>query len=83
MPTLLARRRPLPEPSPDSDPRFRKVTEDLKRGAARSMVHPSAARKAAEASAAAKGPPNEKAAGAKSKQVDKIEEAPAKKPEPF
>jgi len=82
MPVAIARRRTLPKPSPDSDPRFRKVMEDLKRGAARTKTHPPAARKAAEAAAAAKGPPNEKAAGAKSNQVDKIQEAPAKKPEP-
>jgi hypothetical protein len=55
--------------------------DDLKRGAARTKAHPSAGKKASEASAAAKGPPNEKAAGAKSKQVDKIEDQPAKKPE--
>jgi hypothetical protein len=81
VPPVLKQRRPLPKPSPDSDPRFRKVMDDLKRGAARSKAHAPAARKAAEASAAAKGPPNEKSAGAKSNQVDKIQEAPAKKPE--
>src|SRR2546426_758704 len=81
MPGPIARRRPLPRPSPESDPRFRKVMEDLKRGAARTKHHPPAARKAAEASAAAKGPPNERLAAGKAQQVEKIKEAPTKKPE--
>ena len=82
MPSLISLRRPLPKPSPQSDPRFKKVMEDLKRGAARSKHHAPAGRKAAEASAAAKGPPNEKAAAGKSAQVDKIQGAPTKNPEP-
>ena len=82
MPGLISRRRPLPKPSPESDPRFKKVMEDLKRGAARTKHHAPAARKAAEASAAAKGPPNEKLAAGKSAQVDKIQGAPTKNPEP-
>jgi hypothetical protein len=82
MPGLLTRRRPLPKPSPDSDPRYRKVIEQLKRGAARVKAHPSAARKAAEASKAAKGPPNERLAAGKAKQVEKIEAAPTSKPQP-
>jgi hypothetical protein len=81
MPLAVARRRSLPKPQPEADPRFRKVMDHLKRGAAKTKTHPSAAKKAGEASAAAKGPPNEKAAGAKSNQVDKIKQAPAKKPE--
>lgn len=75
-------RKPKPLPKPESDPRFAKVVEDLKRKAAKVKQHPTPAKKAAEAAAAAKGPPNEKAAGAKGKQVDKIKEAKAKKPEP-
>jgi hypothetical protein len=81
MPALLARRRPLPKPSPESDPRFRKVMEQLKAGASKTKAHPPAAKKAAEAAAAAKGPPNERIAAGKQRQVDKIKEAPAKKPE--
>ena len=77
----VAQRRPLPKPAPDADPRFRKVMEQLKQGAAKTRLHPPAAKKAREASAAAKGPPNEKLATGKAKQVDKIQEAPAKKPE--
>jgi hypothetical protein len=82
MASALARRRPLPKPSPESDPRFRKVMEQLKGGAAKTKAHPPAAKKAAEAAGAAKGPPNERGAAGKAKQVDKIKEAPAKKPEP-
>ena len=69
-----------PKVSPQSDPRFRKVMENLQHGAAKSKKHAPASKKAGEASAAAKGPPNEKAAGAKSNQVDKLKEAPAEKP---
>lgn len=75
-------RKPKPRPKPESDPRFAKVVEDLKRKASKVKQHPTPAKKAAEAAAAAKGPPNEKAAGAKGKQVDKIKEAKTKKPEP-
>ncbi|HXH37804.1 MAG TPA: hypothetical protein VNN08_04200, partial [Thermoanaerobaculia bacterium] len=81
MASALARK-PLPKPSPESDPRFRKVMEQLKAGASKTKSHPPAAKKAAEAAAAAKGPPNERAAGGKAKQVDKIKDAPSKKPEP-
>jgi hypothetical protein len=56
--------------------------DDLKRGAARTKAHPPAAKKASEASAAAKGPANERLATGKAKQVDKIQEAPTKTPEP-
>src|SRR5713226_6039292 len=80
MPSALARR-PLPKPSPESDARFRKVMEQLKAGASKTKAHPPAAKKAAEAAAAAKGPPSERAAAGKAKQVDKIKETPAKKPE--
>jgi hypothetical protein len=76
----LAPRPTRPKVSPQSDPRFRKVMENLQHGAAKSKKHAPASKKAGEASAAAKGPPNEKAAGAKSNQVDKLKEAPAEKP---
>src|SRR5437764_14117418 len=82
MAAALAGRRPLPKPSPESDTRCRKVMEQLKAGAAKTKAHPPAAKKAADAAAAAKGPPNERLAAGKAKQVDKIKEAPAKKPEP-
>jgi hypothetical protein len=75
-------RKPLPKPNPDSDPRFRKVMEQLKAGAAKTKTHPPAGKKAAEAAKAAKGPPNERLAAGKAKQVDKIKEAKEGKPEP-
>lgn len=81
MPSAL-RRKPLPKPAPQSDPRFRRVMEQLKSGAAKTKAHPPASRKAAEAAKAAKGPPNERLATGKSKQVDKIKEAKEGKPEP-
>jgi hypothetical protein len=77
----VARRRVLPKPAPEADPRFRRVMEQLKQGSARTKQHPPAARKAKEAGGAAKGPPNERMAAGKARQVEKIEEAPTKKPE--
>src|SRR5687768_13520583 len=74
-------RKPLPKPSPDSDPRYKRVMEQLKTGAAKTKAHPPASKKAAEAAKAAKGPPNERVAGGKAKQVDKIKEAKEGKPE--
>jgi hypothetical protein len=55
--------------------------EQLKTGAAKTKAHPPASKKAAEAAKAAKGPPNERIAGGKAKQVDKIKEAKEGKPE--
>jgi hypothetical protein len=75
-------RKPKAAPKPESDPRFAKIVEDLKRKSAKVKQHPTPKQKAAEAQAAAKGPPNERAAGGKAKQVDKIKEAKTKKPEP-
>src|SRR2546423_8135766 len=76
----LARRPKSPTP-PAADPRFVKVMGDLKQKAAKVRQHPAPAKKAAEAQAAAKGPANEKRAGAKEKQTDKIKDAKTKKPE--
>lgn len=75
-------RKPKPRQKPESDPRFAKIVEDLKQKSAKVKQHPTPKQKAAEAQAAAKGPPNERAAGGKAKQVDKIKEAKTKKPEP-
>jgi hypothetical protein len=75
-------RKPLPKPNPDSDPRFRKVMEQLKAGASKTKAHVPPMKKGADASAAAKGPPNERLAAGKAKQVDKIQEAKEGKPEP-
>ena len=41
MPSAL-RRKPLPKPAPQSDPRFRRVMEQLKSGAAKTKAHPPA-----------------------------------------
>jgi hypothetical protein len=81
MPRAALVRKPLPKPSPDSDPRYRRVMEQLKAGAAKTKAHPPAAKKASDAAAAAKGPANETIAGGKAKQVDKIQEAKEGKPE--
>jgi hypothetical protein len=75
-------RKPKPRQQPESDPRFAKIVEDLKQKSAKVKQHPTPKQKAAEAQAAAKGPPNERAAGGKAKQVDKIKDAKTKKPEP-
>src|SRR5262245_56808072 len=78
---ISARARKVVPPDPQNDPRFKRVVEQLKAGSTKLKQHPTPAKKAAEAAAAAKGPLNEKKAGAQAKQVDKIEEAPSKKPE--
>jgi hypothetical protein len=79
-PALL--RKPLPQPVPASDPRYRRVMDQLKANAKRTATHPPAAKKARDASAAAKGPPTERLAAGKAKQVDKIKDAKESKPEP-
>src|SRR5262247_2128381 len=80
MPVALIRK-PLPKPNPQADPRFQKISGQLKQGAAKVKAHPPAAKKAADAAKAAKGPPNEQLAGGKAKQVDKIQDAKEGKPE--
>ena len=80
MPATLKPRVHRP-PNPKADPRFQRVETKLKSDANRVKQHPPARKKAAEAQAAAKGPPNEKLAGAKAKQVDKMQEAPTGKPD--
>jgi hypothetical protein len=78
---IPTRARKVAPPNPQNDPRFKRVVEQLKADSTKLKQHPTPAKKAAEAAAAAKGPPNEKKAGAQAKQVDKIEDAPSKKPE--
>ena len=75
-------RKPLPKPNPTADPRFRRVMEQVTTGAKRTRAHPPASKKTADAAAAAKGPANERIAAGKTRQVEKIKGAPAKKPEP-
>ena len=74
-------RKPLPKPNPQADPRFRKISDQLKQGSARVKTHPPASKKAADAAKASKGPPNERLASGKAKQVDKIQEAKEGKPQ--
>ncbi|MBZ4417833.1 hypothetical protein [Myxococcus sp. RHSTA-1-4] len=66
----------------EKDPRFRKVIEQLEKGAARTKKHPPASQKASEAQAAAVSPPTERLAGAKANQVDAMRSAEAPKAEP-
>lgn len=79
MATMLAPVRSRAQPR--NDPRFKRVIERLDADARKLKQHPTAAKKAAEPAKAAKPPANEKAAGARSKQVDKIEQAETKKPQ--
>jgi hypothetical protein len=58
------------------------VAGRLAADARRIKQHPPASRKASEPAKAAKGPPDEKAAGARAKQVDKLDEAKTPKPKP-
>lgn len=62
------------------DARFQKVISQLHQSAKKVAQHPPAARKAAEAQAAAKAPANEKLAGARANQVDDMKDAKAEKP---
>src|ERR1051326_546824 len=74
-------RKPKPRTPPEADPRFVKVMNDLKQKSAKVKQHPAPQKKASEAQAAAKGPANEKRAGAQEKQTDKIKDAKTKKPD--
>lgn len=82
MPLRSLARKPLPKPDPRSDPRYLRVTQQLKTGATKVKAHPPAAKKAGDAAAASKGPPNERMAAGKTKQVEKIQDAKTSKPEP-
>ncbi|WP_043321297.1 phage tail protein [Corallococcus coralloides] len=66
----------------EKDPRFRKVIEQLEKGARKTKQHPPAAQKAAEAQAAAVSPPTERLAGAKANQVDAMKSAETPKADP-
>jgi hypothetical protein len=66
---------------PRQDPRYRRVVAKLDADSRRLKQHPTARQKAIEPAKAAKGPPNEKAAGARAQQVDKLDDAKAPKPE--
>jgi hypothetical protein len=63
------------------DPRFTRVMAQLQKSAATARRHEPAARKAAQAQAAAVSPPQERVAGAQAGQVEVMKEADAKPPE--
>ena len=67
---------------PRGDPRYRRVKDKLATQSAALKKHPPAAKKASEPAKAAKAPPNEKAAGARANQVDKLDQAETPKPKP-
>lgn len=75
-------KRPKPPQPPQSDPKFARVSRQLNQGAAKVKQHPAPAKKAAEAQAAAKGPPDEKLAGAKANQADAMKQAEPQEPDP-
>jgi hypothetical protein len=66
---------------PRKDPRYAKVVGKLAADSKKIKQHPPASRKAREPGKAAKGPPDEKAAGARAKQVDKLDESKTPKPQ--
>jgi hypothetical protein len=63
------------------DARFQKVITQLHQGTRKVAQHVPPKRKAAEAQAAAKAPPNEKEAGARANQVDEMKDAKVEKPQ--
>jgi len=63
------------------DPRFTGAIDRLGKSAVKARSHPPAAKKAAQAQAAALPPPNEKLAGAQANKVDDMGAAPTGKPE--
>lgn len=77
----LARAAAPAKADPRRDPRYQRVVAKLEADTRRLKHHPTARQKAAEPAKAAKGPPNEKAAGARAQQVDKLDDAKAPKPE--
>ena len=81
MPVAVRTKRFKPKPAnPQADPRFKNVKNKAQETARKLKKHPSAKQKSTEAAKAAKGPPNEKAAGAKAKQVDTLKDTKAETP---
>ena len=74
-------RRVAKRADPRSDPRYRRVVDKLDADSRKLKQHPPPSKKSDESNKAAKGPANEKAAGARAKQVDKLEEAETPKPQ--
>ncbi|HEY1137820.1 MAG TPA: hypothetical protein VGE64_10040 [Xanthomonadaceae bacterium] len=81
MAVARARRAGSKRADPRSDPRYRRVVDKLNADSSKLKQHPPPSKKSDESSKAAKGPSNEKAAGARAKQVDKLEEAETPKPQ--
>jgi phage-related protein len=67
---------------PKSDPRYTRVVDKLDADSRKLKQHPPAKRKAQEPQKAAKGPPDERQAGARARQVGKLEAAKTPKPQP-
>ncbi|MGC2236362.1 MAG: hypothetical protein WA584_09385 [Pyrinomonadaceae bacterium] len=83
MPVAVRTKRFVIKPAnPQADPRFKSVKDKVGQKATQLKKHPPAKQKANEAAKAAKGPPNEKAAGAKSNQVDALKDTKAEAPPP-
>jgi hypothetical protein len=81
MPVAVRTKKFVPKPAnPQADPRFKNVKEKIGQKSAQLKKHPPAKQKANEAAKAAKGPPNEKAAGAKANQVDTLKDTKAEAP---
>ncbi len=81
MPAAVRTKKFIPKPAnPQADPRFKSVKEKVGQKSAQLKKHPPAKQKSTEAAKAAKGPPNEKASGAKAKQVDTLKETKAETP---
>ena len=81
MPAAVRTKKFAPKPAnPQADPRFKNVKNKVGQKAAELKKHPPAKLKSAQAAKAAKGPPNEKAAGAKTKQVDALKDTKAEAP---
>jgi hypothetical protein len=81
MAVARARRAGSKRADPRSDPRYRRVVDKLNADSSKLKQHPPPSKKSDESNKAAKGPANEKAAGARAKQVDKLEEAETPKPQ--
>lgn len=81
MAVARARRAGTRRADPRSDPRYRRVVDKLNADSSKLKQHPPPSKKSDESNKAAKGPANEKAAGARANQVDKLEQAETPKPQ--
>jgi hypothetical protein len=77
-----ARATRVEDPRAAKDPRFTKAIEKVEKNAARLRKHDPAAKKAAEAQAAAQSPPKERVAGAQAVKVEQMQAAETPKPKP-